>query len=139
MHILNNVIFQASVTKDHKAEEINVQKKRSQSTLRIFILLIIRQEQNISVFYYHCMRQCHIENDSVTAEGFFCKPVAYYEFVHYGPCSLNSKRDVKQQLNMALLKSQIMAETPFLILNSKCFKKLGPTHLHLSLYFSTDM
>lgn len=42
MHILNNVIFQASVTKDCEAEEINVQKTRLQSTLRIFILLITR-------------------------------------------------------------------------------------------------
>lgn len=43
------------------------------------------------------MLQCHIENDSVTSEGFSFKPVACYEFVHYGSCSLNSKRDVKQQ------------------------------------------
>lgn len=42
MHMLNNVIFQASVPKDCKAEEINVQKKRLESTLRIFILLITR-------------------------------------------------------------------------------------------------
>lgn len=42
MHILNNVIFQASVTKDCEAEEINAQKKRLESILRIFILLITR-------------------------------------------------------------------------------------------------
>lgn len=33
---------------------------------------------------------------------------------------------------MALLKSQSTAETPFLIYNSKCFQKLGPTQLHLT-------
>lgn len=49
MHILKNVIFQASLTKDCEAEEMNVQKKRLESTLRIFILLITRYEQNISV------------------------------------------------------------------------------------------
>lgn len=41
MHILKNVIFQASLTKDW-AEEMNVQKKRLESTLRIFMLLITR-------------------------------------------------------------------------------------------------
>lgn len=33
MHILNNVIFQASVTKVCEAEEINAQKKRLESIL----------------------------------------------------------------------------------------------------------
>lgn len=31
------------------------------------------------------------------AEGFFYKPVAYYEFVHCGSCSLTSKRNTQQQ------------------------------------------
>lgn len=49
MHILKNVIFQASLTIDCEAEEMSVQKKRLESSLRIFMLLITRYEQNISV------------------------------------------------------------------------------------------
>lgn len=40
MRMLNNVICQASVTKDSESEEINVQKKRLKSTLGILTLLI---------------------------------------------------------------------------------------------------
>lgn len=42
MHILKNVIFQASLTEDCEVEEMNVQKKILERTLRIFILLITR-------------------------------------------------------------------------------------------------
>lgn len=83
MHILKNVIFQASLTKDCEAEEMNVQKKRLESTLQIFILLITRYEQNISVSYYHCMLQYHNKKETrlKIVECFFYKPVVYYEFV----------------------------------------------------------
>lgn len=45
------------------------------------------------------MLQCHTENETrlTIAEGFFCKPVAYYEFVHCGSCSSTSKKDTQQQ------------------------------------------
>lgn len=82
MHILKNVIFQASLTKDCEAEEMNVQKKRLESTLRILILLITRYEQNI-VSCYHCMLQYHnkIETRLKIVECFLHKRVVYYEFV----------------------------------------------------------
>jgi len=93
------VTFQASITKDCEADEINVQQKRLESTLKIFILLITRKEQDISLFCYHCMLRCHIKDETrlTIAEGFYYKPVAHYEFFHCGSCSLTSERDTQQQ------------------------------------------
>lgn len=90
--------FRTVLTKYCAAEEINVQKNRLESTLRIFVLLITIQGQNIVAFYYHCMLWCHIKTETrLTVLGFFYKQVAYYEFVHHGSCSLTSKRDTQQQ------------------------------------------
>lgn len=64
MHILNKVIFQASITKDCEAEEISMQKKRLESTLRICHEIYIptrsltHSESGFGCFFLDATAQC---------------------------------------------------------------------------------
>lgn len=94
MHILKNVIFQASLTKDCEAEEMNVQKKRLESTLRIFILLITKYEQNISISCHHCMFQYHNKNETrLKIVDFFPTNQKFTMSCYHSYCPLTSKKD----------------------------------------------